>query len=290
MRPSILVFSALAGLAGCDQSGLGFRPRVTDVAAIQDLGELPVVAAEDIPSDGIRAGDLDGQVVYGQLGVPEDPAVTGGATFTFTGTGGNVCVVLDPEAVYWTRALAVDENGESAGYIYDDNVLDDADVDLEGGLTAYYNGSPGVEIGDFDAVYTDPLGTDHELQFNECRQTGYQSTPNTHSGRGTTEWCTVNTDQRAGVSFTIVVKTFSVPLDDNIANFAVGVFDGSCTGSTGAISPSPSEVFFRDEYALGEPTEYFSDLEEAFASNIKKLNNYCADHLDDENPPCFEHD
>ncbi len=284
MRNSLLLLT-LAGLVGCDSTGRGFRPKVTDVPSIQDLGELPVIPTDEVPSEGIFPGDLEGQIVYGQLGADPDPSVTGGATFSFTGTGGDVCVVLDPEAVYWTRALQSAELNAS-GFLYDDNVRDDADLDLEGGLTAYYNGSPGVEIGDFDAIYTDDAGQDHEIQFNECQQYGYSNLPNVHSGRGTPEWCTIDTDQRAGVSFTIVVKTFSLPVEDSIADFAVGVFEGNCDSA----QIGPDECWFNNEYDLGNSSDYFLGIEEAYCKRgAEKVNEYCAEHLDDENPPCFEH-
>lgn len=285
MRSTSFVL-ALLGVAGCDQTGTAFRPTVSDVPSIQDLGELPVVFQDTLPDAGIYPGDLDGQIVYGQLGADADPSVTGGATFTFTGTGSDVCVVLDPEAVYWTRALQPSDLNPN-GYFYDDNVVDDADLDLEGGLTAYYSGSPGVEIGDFDAVYTDDAGVDHEIQFNECQQYGYGNTPNVHAGRGTTEFCTINTDQRAGVSYTIVVKTFALPVEDSIADFAVGVFDGKCDGSGGI---APDECLFHNEYDLGNSSDYFLGLEDAFCkTSPSKINEYCADHLEDEKPPCYEH-
>lgn len=282
MRTSLVLLSVI-GLVGCDQSGNEFRPKVTDVPAVQDLGELPVVSTDEITQEGFQPDSTAG-VYYGSLGASADPAQTGGATFTFTGTGRDVCVVLDPEAVYWTRALDNDPI-DPTSYLYDDNVTDDADLDLDGGLTAYYSGSPGVEIGDFNAVYTDEQGVDHEIKFNECQQLGYQNTPNTHSGRGTAEYCTIDTDQRAGVSFTVVVKTFSLPVEDSIADFAVGVFDGNCNSQQIA----PDECFFRNEYNGGTEPDYFADLESAFCGKYRKVNDYCAEHLDDEKPPCYEH-
>ena len=64
----------------------------------------------------------------------------------------------------------------------------------------------------------------------------------------------------------------------------MGVFEGSCQ------SLGPDECFFRDEYDLGNSTEYFSDLEDAYCGTVKKLNNYCEDHLGDDQPPCFAHE
>jgi len=277
---STLSLLLILGLVGCDSSGFEFRPKNTGVPAVVDLGEFPVVSPDEVPGDGITAGVLDGMVHYGELGAP-DPGVTGGATFTFAGTGGPVCVVLDPEAVYWTK-LESPQADRTSGFAYDDNVQDDADVDLQAGLSAYYTGSPGVEIGDFEAIYTDQMGQDHEIVFNECLQTGYSNTPNVHGGRGTVEYCEIDTDQRGGVAFTVVVKTFMVPIDDSIANYAVGVFDGPCQAL------APEECFFRDEYTLGESSDYFSELEDAFCGNARKLNNYCEDHLEDDNPPCLD--
>lgn len=280
MRP--LASLLLLPLVGCDSSGFEFRPRLTDAPAILDLGELPVVSPDEIPAGGITAGVLDDSIVYGQLGASANPGAAGGATFTFTGTGGDVCVVLDPEAVYWTRSESPIEAEGTAVYEFDDNVKDDADLDLQAGLSAYYTGSPGVEIGDFDAIYTDDMGQDHEIFFNECQQVGYQNTANVHAGRATTEYCTIDTDQRGGVAFTVLVKTFMLPVDDSIANFGVGVFDGAC----GQLDID--ECFFRDEYNLGETSDYFSELEEAFCGRANKVNSYCEEHLLDDPAPCVE--
>lgn len=279
MRPVVTLLLGLV-LAGCYDSGGEFMAVVTDAPAIIDLGEL-----EPIPEDVWDDPDFDPRdpasgVVYTQLGADIDPAVIGGATFQFKGNGNPVCVVMDPETVYWSRVL----NASSTGFEYDDNYADDSDLDMDVGLTAYYTGSPGVEIGNFNAEYTDPSGLTHTLAANECVQSGYNADA-VHAGRGAVESCPISTDQRGGVSFTGVVRTFQLPNDDSIANFALAVFEVPGTDRSACTSLSISECTFPDEHGLGVADER-SEVEAAFCGGARKINDYCAEHLDDENAPC----
>lgn len=289
MKPLLLLAPLALALVGCDHTGDEFRPQVTDVPSIVDLGELEV-----IPSDvwGDPEFDITQYATYTQLGADENPGKQGGATFEFAGTGGTVCVVMDPEALYWNVAKGIDA---TRAYKYEDNYTDDADLDMDIGLTAYYSGSPGVEIGDFNAIYSDPAGEDHTLEFNECLQPGaYQ--PYVHSGRGTTEACSISTDERAGIMFTGVVKTFSLPVNDSIANYAVAAFEVQPSGTGNACDQVKlwyggektdlGECTLHSEANLGEGGDAFSELEVAFCGGPTKVNTYCEEHLDDENPLC----
>lgn len=128
----------------------------------------------------------------------------GGFTATFTGDGGSVCVILDPEG------LETDLDPE-----------DDGDSDLYVGKESDYTGTPGVTVGLFEGFYEDALGVIHKNDLNRCvvQYTDYFGRPGAHAGLGKVEYCVVSTD--AGVVYYVVGKTFSVPNDD--ANLKVSV-------------------------------------------------------------------
>ena len=145
-----LLFVGVAALSACDRSGLQYVPdSVEGFPGIVHLGELDVVPAAETDADG-RATSWGGDHVsvakYETLG-PAPTGQQGGATATVTGTGGLLCIFVDPEAVYWNQAIAT--QGANKFYKWPDNARDDGDVDLSVGLAGYYNGSPGAEIGDF---------------------------------------------------------------------------------------------------------------------------------------------
>jgi len=240
-------------------------------------------------------------VWYYGLGAPEDPSYYGGATFTFAGTGGNVCVVVDPEAVFWNQAQS--PAADTSKYLYVDNTADDGDIDLDVGLSAYYSGSPGVEMGDFEIVYTDAGGVDHSLSYSQCAQAGSVALSGAHSGRSTVEYCTVNTSGLEGVALTAILNTFLLPLDDGVVHYAAGVFEGSCTNLDAA--PDGIDECFLGREAFGardipadeSDEDYCNDpdnewnfacLEAKFCESAKKFNRYCEDHFDDENAPCID--
>ncbi len=299
------VFLLLA--VGCDHYGQLFVPAPNpDYPFIQDLGERRVVPASEYGEDGwsplsdeAQADDAAGLagVHYGGLGAPEDPAFYGGATFTFTGTGGDVCIVLDPESVYWIQAWSPQADVNS--YRYEDEFADDGDVDLNVGLTAYYTGSPGVSMGDFKLPYTDEAGVEHSLEFNECYQAGYQG-DSVHAGRAAVEACTIDTFGRTGVSFTAVLNTFMLPIDDSVVHFAVGVYEGSCSDLAG--QRAIDECFYPEEFG---PTQESTDndvsdcddedevwsyacLEQQYCAKGRDLNEYCEQHFDDGDSPCID--
>lgn len=272
LTSSVLVVGLGAALFGCDASGDRFRPQVSDVPAVQDLGVLPT-----------------DEVVYGQIGASADPTIISGATFQIVGTGGPICIVVDPEAVYWSQSMSPGASSRN-DYLYFDRVNDDGDLDLDVGLTAYYTGSPNVQLGDFKATYTDDLGQDHTLEFNECIQYNAFGEP-AHAGRANVEFCTIDTDQRAGVLFTAQLKGFSLPIDDSILNYAVLVLPLE-EGESCESALSPDECTLPDEVNLGgaeDKDSLFPDLEAAYCeSSPNSLNDFCEEHLNDENPPCTE--
>ncbi len=277
----------LLTLLGCDHTGFAFRPNVSSAPSVSDLGELIPVDVTAWAAGGRVATDFPDGIKYSEIGADANPGKHTGATAHFTGTGGSLCLVVDPEAVFWARSLASSGGGR---YKYDDDYTDDGDVDMDAGLTAYYNGSPGVEMGNFAATYTDQTGASHAIDFNACIQSGYGGATNIHAGRATPEYCVVNTDQEAGIDFTIALNTFSLPINDSRLAYAVGVFDlGSATkcDSVFANNVDP-ECLFTNEANLGQPGGDREGIEQAFCSGAGAVNTYCAAHLADTNPPCKE--
>lgn len=296
-------------VSGCDRDGGYYVADPNpDYPFLQDLGEFRVITAEE--QDGFSSYSEEAQAVdelgrkgvyYGGLGAPEDPSYYGGATFNFLGTGGDVCVVVDPEAVFWNQAQS--PQADTSNYLYLDNTEDDADLDLDVGLSAYYTGSPGVEMGGFELVYTDPGGVDHDLSFSECLQLGSQKTPS-HSGRSTVEYCSVDTGSLQGVSMTAVLDTFLLPINDGVAHFAVAVFEGNCGVASEALDRGLDECLLEresdgareiseeesSEDYCGDPDNAwnYACLEMNFCDKPKKVNVYCEDHFDDDNAPCID--
>lgn len=227
-------------LFACDRSGDDLIPQPSeDLPAVIDVGRLAVMSAEQLgelqaEASGAKAwcdssADDEGNpyCYYGVLGQAR-AGVKGGATFTFKGTGEKVCVLTDPETVFWNTAVA--EINPNDIYSYADLEEDDGDIDLFGGLSSYYTGSPGVELGDFRGQYTDSLGNVVEIEYGECFQFGAQTgMNNAHAGRATVEYCTINTENREGKLYTVVLETFSVPLDDGALGFGAAVVQGSCS-------------------------------------------------------------
>src|SRR5690606_34956545 len=185
---------------------------------ITDLGMLEVV---EITS----AADAAAAAVYGQVAASGD-ARESGVTYTFEGTGSNVCVWVDPEFVTWNQSVAT--RGRVARWGYPDNLKDDGDLDLEVGLSIYYNGSPEEEIGDFAIRYDDALGNPVEIELNVCVIPTLISSSNGHAGRGAVEYCTIFNTQ-PDESYTVKKSAWSVPTDDDRLGFGVLLADGTCT-------------------------------------------------------------
>jgi hypothetical protein len=228
-------------LAGCDRQGSALLPQpVKEVDYIYAIGELEVVSGDDflefLSLNGSARQDwcqsnvpegTAGRCFYGEIGAP--PAGSrGGATFTFSGTDDHVCVIVDPETVFWNQSVY--QNGLNSSWGYPDYLSDDGDLDLFGGLSAFYNGSPGVEIGDFAGFYTDSLGRQIEIEYGECFQDGHEwsGIENAHSGRGTVEYCNINTEEQDNKEFTVVLDTYSVPLNDGVLSYGAIVVGAAC--------------------------------------------------------------
>ena len=241
LKNKAIIFPLLFSF-GCDRTGDNLVPKPNgEFASVIEIGELSVISSENLYllSSAVLSGTsgqewcetnlVDGkqQCYYGILGqAPID--VKGGATLTFKGTGGPVCLVVDPEAVFWNTAVAAQRPDRE--YRYPDYEEDDGDIDIFAGLSSYYTGSPGIEIGNFRGFYTDSLGGQVEIEYGECVQFGAQSgMSNAHAGRAMPEFCTIDTSNRVGVEYTAVLESFSIPLNDGSLGFSVAVIDGSCT-------------------------------------------------------------
>ncbi|MDP2308137.1 MAG: hypothetical protein Q8P18_19105 [Pseudomonadota bacterium] len=287
----ILALGALVGLSGlasgCSNTRDAFRPVLTDAPFVYDIGELRVIDADEFAAAAPL--DIPDALHFGQLGASENPGIYGGATFQFRGTGRDVCVVVDPEAMFWNKEISTQAG--SVQYNYEDVFTDDGDLDLSVGLTAYYTGSPGTEIGDFNAVYDDPSGVEHNLAFNECVQAGYQGVTPVNAGRGTVEYCDIDTSLREGILYTAVLETFALPIDDSKLAFGTMAFDGPCAelpwvDANGANQAGPAECVIPNEVGnadpngLAEDKAWFPELEAALCTGKGKVNTFCKDNPD----------
>lgn len=275
------------GLVGCANARDSFFPVDSDAPFVYDIGVLPLIGADELV-DGFDYATAPG-IHWGQLGIGEDLGIFGGATFQFQGTGGDVCIVADPESIFWNMEISEQPGGGSVRYKYEDVYTDDGDVDLEVGLSSYYTGSPGVEIGDFAATYSDASGQLHTLAFNECVQAGYFGDA-AHAGRASVESCTIDTSLHPGTLYTGLLKTFALPIDDSVLNFGVAVYDGSCQdvlyqNAAGAFTTGVNECTLPNEVQYAEPDQvlpedkaWFPGLESAYCEGPGKVNNWCGEN------------
>lgn len=275
-------------LVGCANSRDSFFPADSEAPFVYDIGELPVLSG-DLFVEGFDYATEPG-IHWGQLGVGEDLGTFGGATFQFRGTGGAVCIVADPESIFWNMEISELPTG-SPRYQFEDVYTDDGDIDLEVGLSSYYTGSPGVEIGDFAATYADASGQLHTIEFNECVQSGYFGDP-AHAGRASVESCAVDTSLHPGTLYTGLLKTFSLPIDDSVLNFGVAVYDGPCQGvpylnEDGNFTAGVNECTLPNEVQYAEPDQvlpeekaWFPTLESAYCEGTGKVNSWCKDNAD----------
>ncbi|MCK6528858.1 hypothetical protein L6R50_15290 [Myxococcota bacterium] len=216
---ALLAAAALLPVAACDANGLRLLQNF-------DGGEVLESDLQDLdqadPPPGVQP--MDGAEPFiGELGPTNNgSAYSGGATASFLGTGGPVCVVLDPQTV-WRDDQTLSGGLDPA---WEDHIYDDGDADLLVGLAAQYTGTPGEEMGSFESIYVDPLGVERRADLNLCLQPDRYGFPGGTAGRATPEWCTVDTT--AGVTYLVAIRTISVPLDDNRLRFALALLEGEC--------------------------------------------------------------
>jgi len=280
-----LLILGVGALTACDRSGLQYVPDSIDgFPGIVHLGELTPVPEDD------RENHLD-YARYETLG-PSPSGTQGGATATVKGTGGTLCVVVDPEAISWNQSVAV--QGANKAYTWPDNAIDDGDIDMEIGLAGYYNGTPGVEIGDFEQVYEDSLGTETAIAYNECTMLDVNGREGAHAGRGAPEYCAIDTSLHPDRSYMVLLESFMVPLEDFKLSYAVNVYDlGDATTASGCLdmldSYKPSNAGAgAAELLLPQESdaEGFADFEVAYAYGLHSMYCGCAADPTPENALC----
>jgi hypothetical protein len=212
--------------AGCDYSGdFLFSQNIEgldDVWILTDPNGDLIVPATVIDVAQVRAA-----TIYAEVGAPQTTA-GGGVTLDFLGTGGPVCVWLDPETVRWNQSVAAQPNpGVAQKFSYPDNPFDDGDIDLLAGRSVYYTGSPGEVIGDFKVSYEDSLGNEIPIELINCPSTVDQFELPSSAGHAYPEFCDI-TSTDLGVSYTILLETWAVPIDDDRMSFGVILANGSC--------------------------------------------------------------
>lgn len=239
---------------------------------------------------------IPGATVYGEVG-PVENSLPSGATLEFQGTGGDVCVFIDPEVVFWSQSIS--QTTPSREYRFPDNVYDDGDLDVRIGQSVYYRGTPGVSMGGFEVQYTDDLGNDVEINLVQCQNTN-DDNDEPYAGRGAPEYCTVRNTQ-VGVNYTVAMEAYSLPRDDARLSFGVVLAAGDCDKSDGSLiravsPPTPgvtianaecvirgeglppvgdAEVYFG--YEAGRSIEGSEEFENAFCTG--QLFNYCLEEI-----------
>ncbi|MEZ4318202.1 MAG: hypothetical protein R3F61_11885 [Myxococcota bacterium] len=237
MRIQTLGLAALVLVGGCDFSGDFLFP-----GAIDDVPGVLHLTAEDggfmIPAVITTPEEAQAATVYVEFG-PTGDANPSGLTLNFEGTGGSVCIFTDPELIYWNQAVSTQGGAATARWRFPDNPYDDGDIDLTAGLSVYYTGTEGEEIGNFAVQYQDSLGNTVPINLVSCTITanvlgGFN--PTAHSGRGAVEYCTIANTQ-PGVSYTVALEVFSLPPDDNRLSIGLLLADGNCPSLINAAAP-----------------------------------------------------
>jgi hypothetical protein len=252
--------------SGCDYSGDWLFAGATDVPGVIHLGEIAPVTAED-------AETFNDSVVYTEVGA-SGSTVTGGVTFSFVGTGSDVCVWVDPELVFWNASVS--QLSPTETWAWPDNNFDDGDLEVKAGLALYYTGTPanadeGGQMGNFEVRYQDALGNQVPVDFDQCVNPSRNNPSGGHSGRGTPEYCEL-ADTQPGVTYMVALETFSTPLDDDRLAFGLAVYDGTCRSlkATASSQSTPDECILFGEAlnpATGEAWEDSTDFEGAFCAN-----------------------
>jgi hypothetical protein len=275
----LTVGAALVGTTACDYTGDWlFAGAVDGLEAVQHLGEVEV-STIDVKED-FEAAFLYGEV--GPTGTPE----TGGVTYTFVGTGGDVCIWVDPESTYWIQSLSPIYGSEV--FSYPDNTTDDGDLDIEGGLAVFYTGSPGESFGTFQIRYEDSLGNVIPISANECTIPYTDGPSDGHSGRGYPEFCTMRNTQ-PGVDYLIAMETFATPLDDDRLSYGMFVAHGNCADLQILAETSNAECVVPNEAidpSTGEPWEGYAEFEQVYCDSAGGtgfgLKDYCEEEADEK--------
>jgi hypothetical protein len=259
MKNAFLVLLA----AGCDYSGDFLFAQPTE-----GLDDIWVLTAEDgeliVPATVTTIEEIRAATIYAEVGAPQTTA-GGGVTIDFLGTGGPVCIWMDPETVTWNQAVGAQITSPLAQkFTYPDNVFDDGDLDMVAGLSVYYTGSPGETIGDFRVAYEDSLGNEVPIDLISCPNAVALFDGLATAGRGFPEFCEIlATDP--GVSYTVLLEMFAAPLDDDRMSFGVIVANGPCVGTDslesaafGGLTGSDltDECLIQGESLMPDPNEF----------------------------------
>jgi len=219
----VMCLVGLGLLSGCDYSGDWlFSQPIEGLPAVYHITRpngSPLVPADVSTPEEVREATIYGEVAASQR------AELGGITAEFVGTGDEVCIWVDPEVVNWTQSIGV--GGESK-FSYPDNTWDDGDLDLRVGLSVYYTGSPD-RLGDFEVTYEDDLGNPVPIQLQDCpnEQSAETEGLDATAGQGSADRCTIQRTE-PGVSYTIVLRSWSTPIDDDRLGFGLLLANGSC--------------------------------------------------------------
>jgi hypothetical protein len=246
---SFLLLAALVG--GCDIDQSRFVPDVIEgVPDAPDFGvvELVTYDVETVDVDQLLA-DIRANTIYAEIG-PTGTSLQGGATLSFTGTGGDVCVLLDPELLSWVQSVSPSNPLED--FVYPDNLFDDGDLDLRVGQSVFYTGTTGQIIGDFVIRFEDSLGVETLQNQNACIYPGSSPDfPIYFGGRGALETCAVESTI-PGTSYTVVMETFSLPIDDARLAFGVALIEGDCLQLDQVLASRMSDFYLRECIIRGE--------------------------------------
>ncbi len=252
MRTSLFPLLALAAV-GCDYSGDWLFGRT-----IEGLPSIYELKGPDggliVPATITTIDELREATIYAEVG-PSTTTAYGGVTFEFQGTGDAVCIWVDPEVAFWNQAVAVRPDDVALKWAYPDNVFDDGDLDLLAGLSVYYTGSPGEEIGDFVVAYEDSLGNDIPISLAACPNTITDGGDDAVAGRGSPEYCSIPTTD-LNISYTVLLRTWSTPLDDDRLSYGVIIANGTCEalrGVAGAGSAESDECVIMGEALIPKP-------------------------------------
>lgn len=290
LRTLAACLSAVA-LVGCDYSGDFLFPGAVDgVPGIYQLLDPDTSDTYITPVVIESIGALADNTIYAEVG-PPDSASTGGVTFEFQGTGRDVCVWVDPESIFWGQAISPAAADESKKWSYPDNVFDDGDLDLDGGRSVFYTGGP-EEIGDFKIAYEDALGNPVQVSLSDCVQADYFGLPDGHAGRGSPEYCTLAATE-LGIDYTIVMSSWSTPLDDDRLAFGLVVYDGNCDDlkqiadvngineeclvAGEAIDPANGGQLPARGYDPSRAWAGYSDFEDEYCSDKHNIFKFCED-------------
>ncbi|MFM2162872.1 MAG: hypothetical protein RLZZ383_2384 [Pseudomonadota bacterium] len=237
-------------VAACDINQSQFVDDVIPgVPSVPDFGALtPVPVADDATPDGLLA-DIQSNVLYAEIG-PTGTSFQSGATASFLGTGGSLCILLDPELVSWVQSVS--PTSPLSDFAYPDNIYDDGDLEIRVGQSVFYTGTTGQRLGNFQIRFEDSLGVETTQDKNACVYQGQTPDfPVQFGGRAAFEACTVE-NTIPGTSYTIALEGFALPVDDARLGFGLVVIEGACTDLSSKLGGTLDDNYARECIIPGE--------------------------------------